>query len=104
MQQSRSKSNLRERYDIVANAIRTMWPAGAIIPVSAIRLMMENLDIYMCDERTQNKNLNRLLSNRVFGDAVLERVEGGKLKVLARAQLSTDPVIREPAQTKGAQP
>jgi hypothetical protein len=65
---------------------------------------MENLDIYMCDERTQNKNLNRLLSNRVFGDAVLERVEGGKLKVLARVPLSTDPVIRESAQTKGAQP
>jgi hypothetical protein len=100
----RRESDLRKRYNIIANAIQKTWPAGAIIPVSAIRLMMEGLDIQMCDERTQDKNLNRLLSNRVFGDAVLERVEGGKLMVLARAPLSTDPVIREPAQTKGAQP
>ena len=86
----RRESDLRKRYNIIANAIQITWPAGAIIPVSAIRLMMESLDIQMCDERTQDKNLNRLLSRRVFGCAVLERVEGGRLKVLAGAPLSPE--------------
>ena len=90
MKQSRQKSNLRERYEIVANTIRKTWPAGAIIPVSAIRLLMERLDVHMCDERTQNKNLNRLMSSQVFGDAVLERFDGGRLKVLARTQLTIE--------------
>jgi hypothetical protein len=86
----RQESNLRQRYNIVANAIRKTWPAGAIIPVTAIRLLMERLDVHMCDERTQNKNLARLMNGQVFGDAVLERVEGGKLKVLAKTQLSIE--------------
>ncbi len=90
MKQSRQKSNLRERYETVANAIRKTWPAEAIIPVSAIRLLMERLDVHMCDERTQNKNLNRLMSSQVFGDAVLERVDSGKMKVLSRTQLTIE--------------
>lgn len=86
----RQKSNLRQRYDAVVLGIRDRWPPGAVVPETAVRTLMDGLDVHMSDYRTQDKNLGRLCSGSVFGDAVLERVSRDMYRVLPRKQMTIE--------------